>query len=96
MSPPTDMEGVQRLNRFVNYLSEFLPKQSETMEPIRQLMRNDVPLKWAAAQQRAFEEVKKLVTNAPILSYHDSKKSLMIQRDASEKGLGAALLQEGP
>ena len=43
----------------------------------------------------AFEDVKKLVTNAPILSYYDSKKPLMIQCDASEKGLGAALLQEG-
>ena len=65
------------------------------MEPIRQLMRNDVPWNWAAAQQRAFEDVKKLVTNAPILSYYDSKKPLMIQCGASEKGLGAALLQEG-
>ena len=94
MPPPTDMEGVQRLNGFVNYLAKFLPKLSETMEPIRQLMRNDVPWNWAAAQQRAFEDVKKLVTNAPILSYYDSKKPLMIQCDASEKGLGAALLQE--
>ena len=95
MPPPTDMEGVQRLNGFVNYLAKFLPKLSETMEPIRQLMRNDVPWNWAAAQQRAFEDVKKLVTNAPILSYYDIKKPLMIQCDASEKGLGAALLQEG-
>ena len=95
MPPPTDMEGVQRLNGFVNYLAKFLPKLSETMEPIRQLMRNDVPWNWAAAQQRASEDVKKLVTNAPILSYYDSKKPLMIQCDASEKGLGAALLQEG-
>ena len=95
MPPPTDMEGVQRLNGFVNYLAKFLPKLSETMEPIRQLMRNDVPWNWAAAQQQAFEDVKKLVTNAPILSYYDSKKPLMIQCDASEKGLGAALLQEG-
>ena len=58
-------------------------------------MRNDVPWNWAAAQQRAFEDVKKLVTNAPIISYYDSKKPLMIQCDASGKGLGAALLQEG-
>ena len=58
-------------------------------------MRNDVPWNWAAVQQRAFEDVKKLVTNAPILSYYDSKKTLMIQCDASEKGLGAALLPEG-
>ena len=94
MPPPTDTEGVQRQNGFVNYLTKFLPRLSEKMEPIRQLLRNDVPWNWAAAEQRAFEEVKKLVMNAPILSYYDSKKPLMILCDASEKGLGV-LLQEG-
>ena len=94
MPPSTDMEGVQRLNGFVNYLAKFLPKLSEKMEPIRQLMGNDVPWNCSTAQQRAFEDVKKLVTNAPILSYYDSKKPLMIHCYACEKGLGAALLQE--
>ena len=68
---------------------------SGTMEPIRQLTRNDVPWNWAAAQLRAFEDARKLVTNALILSNYDSKKLLLIQCDASKKGLGAALLQEG-
>ena len=35
------------------------------------------------------------MTAAPILSYYDPKEELVIQCDASQKGLGAALLQKG-
>ena len=35
------------------------------------------------------------MSEAPVLRYYDSNKSLVIQCDASEKGMGAALLQEG-
>ncbi|KAI8518360.1 hypothetical protein Bbelb_043770 [Branchiostoma belcheri] len=39
--------------------------------------------------------VKKLVTAQPVLQYYDVEKEVTIQGDASDKGLGAALLQEG-
>ena len=35
------------------------------------------------------------MTAAPILSYYDPKEELVTQCDASQKGLGAALLQKG-
>ena len=42
-----------------------------------------------------FEEVKHLLTVAPVLAYFDPSKELSIQCNASGHGLGAALLQEG-
>ena len=42
MPRPEDVEGVQRLNGFVNYLSKFLPRLADHMEPIRRLTRQDV------------------------------------------------------
>ena len=39
--------------------------------------------------------MKDLVTKAPVLSYFNPSKSLEIQCDASQSGLGAVLLQEG-
>ena len=35
------------------------------------------------------------MSNAPVLRYYDPKKELVIQVDASSKGLGSVLLQEG-
>jgi hypothetical protein len=95
MPRPEDVAGVQRLGGFVNYLAKFLPKISDVMSPIRQLTRKDVPWNWADAQEAAFNEVKRLVSEAPILRYYDATKRLTIQCDSSQSGLGAALLQEG-
>ena len=95
MTPPTDMEGVQRLNGFVNYLSKFLPQLADIMEPLRRLTRKDTEWTWSEEQDKAFNEVKRLVSQAPVLSYYQPDQPLSIQCDASQKGLGAALIQDG-
>ena len=95
MPRPEDVEGVQRLNGFVNYLAKLLPGLADVMEPLGRLTRKDAEWRWAEAQESAFEEVKNLVTTAPVLSYYNPKAELEIQCDASQKGLGAALLQRG-
>ncbi|CAB3988819.1 Hypothetical predicted protein [Paramuricea clavata] len=95
MPRPTDVEAVQRLNSFVNYLAKFLPKLADVMEPIRRLTRKDTDWIWAKEQEKAFEDVKKLLTEAPVLSYYNPESELEIQCDASQKGLGATLLQQG-
>ena len=42
MQKPEDKKGVARLQATVNYLARFLPKLSETMAPIRALLKEDV------------------------------------------------------
>ena len=95
MPKPQDVEGVQRLNGFVNYLAKFLPKLSDVLEPIRRLTRKDTPWDWSSEQDQAFANVQRLVTEAPVLCYYDPSQDLTIQCDASQSGLGAAILQNG-
>lgn len=38
--------------------------------------------------------MKRLVTNAPVLKYFDSTKGVILQCDASDKGLGGVLMQD--
>ena len=95
MPQPKDVEGVLRLNGFVNYLAKFLPRLAEVMESIRRLTRMDVEWEWSDEQDMALNKVKKLVTEAPILSYYDPTCELEIQCSTSQRGLGAALLQGG-
>ena len=92
MPRPADVEAVQRLNGCVNYLAKFLPRLADVMEPIRRLTRADTKWVWTAEQEKAFQDVKKLVTEAPVLSYYNPNGELEIQCDASQKGIGATLL----
>ena len=43
--------------------------------------------------RESVEKIKKLVSQAPVLAYYDPKAELVLQCDASNKGLGAVLLQ---
>ena len=52
MPKPQDVEGVQRLNGFVNYLAGFLPKLSEVMKPIRSLSWKDTSWNWSSEQDQ--------------------------------------------
>ena len=38
--------------------------------------------------------VKEMIVSAPVVAYYDVNKPVVIQCDASQSGLGAALLQE--
>ena len=66
MPRPEDVEGVQRLNGFVNYFAKFLSRLADHMEPIRRLTRQDTDFNWTEEQENAFREVKRLVTTAPV------------------------------
>ena len=95
MEAPKDVTGVQRLSGMVNYLSRYLPKLSDVMEPIRKLTHKDVEWTWTHEHDVAFAKLKYMITETPILQYYNPDLELVIQCDASQSGLGSALLQEG-
>ncbi|CAG2198015.1 unnamed protein product [Mytilus edulis] len=94
MPKPTDVSGVRRLVGFVTYLSKFLPKLSHICEPLRKLTLTDSGFCWLENHDKALTEINTQVTSEPVLKYYDPNMELTLQSDASETGLGAAILQE--
>lgn len=95
MKKPENVEDVRRFCGFVQYLSKFLPKLSETLEPIRQLTRENVEWTWTSKHDTAFRSVQKMATEAPVLAFYNPAEELTIQCDSSQSGLGAVLTQKG-
>ena len=95
MASPRTKEDIARLNGTVNYLAKFLPKLSQVMELLTRLTQKGIEWYWGKAEEKAFTEVKQLVSQNPVLAYYSPKKELVIQYDASSLWVGAALLQEG-
>ena len=50
---------------------------------------------WGPEHQKAFDSVKETIATAATLAYFDSSKPVIIQTDASKRGVGATLLQDG-
>ena len=95
MPKPDSVKAVRRFCGFVNYLAKFMPKLSEVMEPIRNLTGKENEWKWTHEHDAAFKRIKEMATTSPLLRYYNPEDELTIQCDASEKGLGAAVLQKG-
>ena len=95
MNRPTDVASVQRLLGFVNYLARFMPHLSDVCEPLRRLTDRDSSWDWQSSQELAFQNIKQLVTEAPVLRYYSVVDPVTLQCDSSDFGLGATLLQCG-
>ena len=92
--PTTKQETLSQLG-FVTYLAKFLPRLSEVAQPLRELTTKNARFVWSSQHDKSFTEVKKLVSAHPVLKYYDMDAEVTIQCDASEKGLGATLHQNG-
>jgi transposase InsO family protein len=97
MKTPNDVKELQTFLGMVTYMGRFTPRLSELTAPLRDLCKKDSYFNWGPEHQRSFDDVKVALTSTPLLSFYNAKKPLIIQVDASSRGLGAALLQEdGP
>ena len=97
MPAPTDKKGVERLLGTVNYFGKFIPNLATVTEPIRVLLRKDVEFQWSHEQDKAFQEIKIILTKngGSVLRFFDVQKPVTISCDASPTGLGGVLLQGG-
>jgi hypothetical protein len=62
---------------------------------LNELTKKGVQFEWGAAQQNAFDELKRWLINAPLLAFPDFSKQFEIACDASGLGIGGVLMQEG-
>ena len=59
------------------------------------LLKNDTKFVWSSECEEAFQTLKKLLTTATVLAQPDIEKSFDVFCDASGKGIGCVLMQEG-
>lgn len=94
MPAPTDVQGIKRLCGMVQYMAKFMPNLASDIDVIRALTRGNTEWNWSEQCDMALRTVKSKLANAPILTYYDPEKDLVLQVDSSKDGLGACLLQD--
>ena len=79
----------------IQYLSKFLPHLSDMTKPLRDLTLKDVEWCWGDGQDSALKQIKEAITRTPVFRYYNLEDEVTLQCDASQHGLGAALLRKG-
>ena len=90
------MKELQTFLGMATYLGRFTPKLATLNAPLRGLCKKGSEFVWGPEHKKAFYEMKASISSEATLKYYDGKKPLVLQVDASLRGLGAALLQEEP
>ena len=60
-----------------------------------ELLKKDTKFKWTEECEASFQELKRRLVTSPVLILPDQRKDYEVYYDASRRGLGAVLMQEG-
>ena len=97
MPAPQTKQELQSFLGAVNYLQTFMPHLSHHTELLRILLKKENTFAWDQTANDSFQKIKGLLENSLLkpLKYYDRHKLVTLQCDASLKGLGACIIQDG-
>ncbi|XP_043064323.1 uncharacterized protein LOC122320261 [Drosophila ficusphila] len=93
LTPPTNLKELRRCLGIASWYRRFVPNFADVVEPMTSLLKKDQSWGWTEKQKQAFQKLKDLLTEAPILACPDFEEKFVLQTDASEYGVGAVLTQ---
>jgi hypothetical protein len=93
--PPTNVSEIRIFLRLADYYRRFIQDFSKLAKPLTRLLEKGKVFKWTHDCQVSFEELKKCLTTAPVLVLPNLSKKFDIYCDASRRGLGCVLMQDG-
>ena len=92
---PSNKMELQSYVGMCNFLSSYVPHLTDKLYVLWQLMAKDSDFVWTASHTKAFESSKDAILSCATLTYFNDEKPYVVQVDASNIGVGAALIQEG-
>ena len=96
LEPPTSMKALQRYLETINFLAKYVYGMQTILQPLYNLLHKESDFKWTKEHQTIFEQMKRAITKNLELTMPDTTKPFYIVTDASNTGIGAALLQQHP
>ena len=94
LESPKTLRQTRTFCGMVNFLSSFLPNLHRLLMPIYDLQKKAKKFKWTEEAAKAFNEIKKLLINPPVLKAPTPDGLFRLESDTSREGIGGTLLQK--
>ena len=93
---PQTKKQVRSFLGLTGYYREYIPNYAEIALPLTDLTRKGSPtqVKWGEKEEQAFRKLKERLATPPILRLPQFDQLFMLKVDASDRGIGAVLMQE--
>ena len=92
---PKSVTEVRSFLGLAGYYRRFVEGFSRIATPLTQLTRKDTKFGWSEECEKSFQELKRRLISAPVLTIPSGSEGFVIYSDASGKGLGCVLMQHG-
>ncbi|CAJ2509782.1 Uu.00g056820.m01.CDS01 [Anthostomella pinea] len=86
--------AVQSFLGLYNFIRLFCYHASDLAKPLNWLLKKDVPFEKGPEQKEAFEALKKLATEAPVLAFFKPGRPTKVDTNASGKATGGVIWQQ--
>ncbi|KAL0812161.1 hypothetical protein ABMA28_009538 [Loxostege sticticalis] len=90
---PRNQSDVRRFLGLAGFFRRFVKDFALLARPLTNLLKKDTAWQWSESQQSAFENLKKLLIERPLLAIYNHSAETQLHTDASKFGLGGILMQ---
>jgi hypothetical protein len=91
---PRNVKEIQSFLGKIIFLRRFVPNFAEIVKLITDMLKKNSEVKWTTEARASFDHIKKVISEAPVLTSPDYLKEFFIFSFASEHTLAAVLLQK--
>ena len=88
---PRDTGEMRSFLGLSNQYRKFVDNMSTLAAPLNELLQHRQRWKWTWKRQKAFNRIKKRITEDTVLAHYDPKEQIYLAVDASPVGLGAVI-----
>ena len=94
LDSPKTLKQMRAFCGMVNFLSSFLPNLRRLHIPIYDIQKKSKKFKWTDEAEKAFNDIKKLLVNPPVLKAPTPDGLFRLESDTSREGVCGTLLQK--